>query len=234
MRSNRNALKLIELGLSSKTVSKLTESQINVLIDKLIKEQNQTKEIVTKVRPGGTESKKQSVPPNSEIEVSTTGTTITTPIKEIGEISKGEKNPYAICTSKLGKEFGTTKRSEWTKSQEKKYERCKADIKKSLTEGKNHVSLFLEQKIQQIVEKHIPPKMTKKEIMSYILESPSTAPAEPTTKPGTKPTTKPGTRPGRPGQNPFPKEHPAPKANKPSPEEAKEIVIDLIMNLIRK
>ena len=39
MKINKKALELIEKGLSAKTVSKLTESQINVLHSKLIVEQ---------------------------------------------------------------------------------------------------------------------------------------------------------------------------------------------------
>ena len=39
MKINTKALELIEKGLSSKTVSNLTESQINVLHSKLVTEQ---------------------------------------------------------------------------------------------------------------------------------------------------------------------------------------------------
>ena len=61
----------------------------------------------------------------------------------------------------------------------------------------------------------------------------SPAPA-PTTKPApTKPGTKPGKRPN-PFKNPNPGENPAPKAKKVSPEDAKEKVIDVIMQLLEK
>lgn len=139
-----------------------------------------------------------------------------------------KKNPWAICTAQMGKEFGTTKRSDWSKSDSRKYERCVKDVKKTIDEGKNPVSLFIEQKITQIVEKHLSPSITKGELLKYLSEAPTTAPAKPTTKPATKP----GTRPSSPGKNPFPKEHPAPKANRPSPEIAKKKVIDLIKNII--
>jgi hypothetical protein len=153
----------------------------------------------------------------------------------MAESKKTKKpNPYAICTSTLGKEFGTTKRSEWTKSQMKKYERCKADIDESLKESKKPVSL-LENEIFRIVEKHLPPKITKKDLMNYLSESPAVAPAKPQTKPDVKPGIKPGTkpRPSHPGKNPFPGEHPAPKASRPSPEQAKKEVINVILDLIK-
>ena len=59
---------------------------------------------------------------------------------------------------------------------------------------------------------------------------PTTAPSKPITKPGTKPTT----RPAHPGKNPRPGEEIAPKAGKISPEDAKQEVIDVILNLLKK
>jgi hypothetical protein len=148
-----------------------------------------------------------------------------------GEFNEAKKkNPWAICTSQLGKEFGTTERSEWTKSQLNKYERCIKDVKKPLKEQKENVSLFLEEQIEKIVLRNLYPKMTKKDFMKYLSEAPTTAPAKPTTKP----TTKPGTKPSSPGKNPFPGENPSPKAKLPSPEEAKKIVINTMMDLIYK
>jgi hypothetical protein len=58
---------------------------------------------------------------------------------------------------------------------------------------------------------------------------PTTAPSKPITKPGTKPTT----RPSHPGKNPRPGEEIAPKAGKISPEDAKQEVIDVILNLLK-
>ena len=134
---------------------------------------------------------------------------------------KRKPNAYAICHSQVG-----PKRT-------RKFERCVMAVKKQLKEGKNPVSLFLESQIQKIVEKHMPPKITKGDLVKYISEQ-GTAPA-PTTKPS--PTTKPGTKPGKrpnPFKNPNPGENPAPKAKKVSPEDAKEKVIDVIIQLLEK
>ena len=76
--------------------------------------------------------------------------------------------------------------------------------------------MFLESQIQKIVEKHMPPKITKGDLVKYISEQ-GTAPA-PTTKPS--PTTKPGTKtPPKPDKDsPYkPKTSPAPKAKKSMP-----------------
>ena len=196
--------------------------------------------------------------------------------------SKEEPNPWAICTAQLGKEFGTRERHMWSAKEKNKYERCVKDVKQSLKEGKNPVSLFIESQIMKIVEKNLPPRITKGELIKHLSESsPSIAPSKPktkpTTKPGTKPqrpshpgknpnpgenpapkakkdmgeqapavaptkpktkpTTKPDTKPQRPphpGKNPNPGENPAPKARKVSAEDAKDKVIDVILNLLKK
>jgi hypothetical protein len=65
-------------------------------------------------------------------------------MSEAKKNAKSKKNAWAICTSQMGKEFGTNERSEWTKRQMDKYERCVVDVKKSLKEGKKPISLFIE------------------------------------------------------------------------------------------
>jgi hypothetical protein len=141
-------------------------------------------------------------------------------VESIDEEKDGEPNPWAICHAQVGPR------------KSRKWERCVMSVKKQLKEGKNPVSLFLESQIEKIVERNMPPKITKGDLIKYIVEA-SPAPA-PTTKPApTKPGTKPGKRPN-PFKNPNPGENPAPKAKKVSPEDAKEKVIDVIMQLLEK
>lgn len=154
---------------------------------------------------------------------------------------KDKANPWAICTSQLGKEFGTRERHMWSAKEKNKYERCVKDVKQSLKEGKNPVSLYIESQIMKIVEKNLPPRITKGELIKHLTETSlksvkEQGPAVAPTKPATKPTTKPGTRPKpkHPGQNPNPGENPAPKAKRVSPEDAKDKVIDVILNLLKK
>jgi hypothetical protein len=296
MKVNKKALQLIEKGLSSKTVSKLTESQIDTLHNKLFAEQ-------TRVSKSDTETIKRlelekkpyqfydkEVDEEEEVTMDPNKETETQDPHQVGpssddgfgteddgmgmfeEKQKDGPNPWAICHSQVG-----PKKS-------RKWERCVREVKKQLKEGKNPVSLFLETQIERIVEKHIPPRITKGDLMKVISESePAVAPTKPKTKPTTKPTTKPNTkprpshpgknpnpgenpapkakkgetkeqmapttkpapvkpttkpttkpRPSHPGKNPNPGENPSPKAGKVSPEQAKEKVIDLIMNLIQK
>ena len=159
--------------------------------------------------------------------------------REMMGMSEGKKtnkekpNPWAICTSQLGKEFGTRERHMWSAKEKNKYERCVKDVKQSLKEGKNPVSLFIESQIMKIVEKNLPPRITKGDLIKHLSEQgTTTAPTKPVTKPTTKPGTRP--RPAHPGKNPNPGVDPAPKARKVSPEDAKDKVIDVILNLLKK
>jgi hypothetical protein len=262
MKVNIKALELIEKGLSSKTVGKLTESQINVLHSKLVNEQ--VTEVpgkkTYKVGPAGGKVGNLNItqdPSTKEVMVTATESEIsedddfdldadqaytgqqgshdeyqasddgmdddTSPenhdSKMIGmsEEKKDKPNPWAICHSQVG-----PKKS-------RKWERCVKAVKKQLGEGKNVVSLFLENEIMRIVERNLPPRITKGELVKYLTEADTeTAPTR------TKPTTKPGTRPSHPGKNPNPGVNPAPKAKRPSPEEAKDKIMDVIMQILEK
>ena len=238
MKTNIKALQLVEKGLSSKTISNLTESQIDILHKKMIGEQPVTNtkianaikgldvlklkadEVGAKMKNIGLEEK--------EIDEDDTLNVVNDPDATedgmgIFEEDKNIAKASSICHSQVG-----PKKS-------RKWERCVKEVKKQLKEGKNPVSLFLESQIQKIVEKHMPPKITKGDLVRYISEqgtapSPTTKPAP--TKPGVSPGKKP--RPSHPGKNPNPGENPAPKAKKVSPEDAKEKVIDVIMQLLEK
>ena len=259
MKINEKALELIEKGLSSKTVSKLDESQINILHLRLVGEQvtEVPSKKTYKVGPKGGKIGDENIsqdPNTKEVMVTAeqddlenndalgadamqSATGQETPHmsddmapdgmdddsdnnrKEMGESKKKEDgpNPWAICHSQVG-----PKKS-------RKWERCVREVKKQLKEGKNPVSLFIENQIMRIVEKNLPPRITKGDLIKHLSESENfatkhlqsfdktsnteTAPAKPKTKPTTKPNTKPQ-RPAHPGKNPNPGENPAPKAKK--------------------
>jgi hypothetical protein len=293
MKVNKKALQLIDKGLSSKTVSKLTESQIDTLHKKLFVEQTMVSKTDTATISKLKNEKKpfqvyeKELEEEEEVTLDPNKDTETQDPHQVGpssddgfgdetdgmgmfeEDQKDGPNPWAICHSQVG-----PKKS-------RKWERCVREVKKQLKEGKNPVSLFLESQIQKIVEKHIPPRITKGDLLKVLAESePAVAPTKPKTKPTTKPNTKPshpgknpnpgenpapkakksetkeqetapapttkpaptkpGTRPdtrprpAHPGKNPNPGENPAPKAGKVSPEDAKDKVIDVIMNLLEK
>ena len=312
MKINKKALELIEKGLSSRTVGKLTESQISILHKKIVNEAQVTttqsvdltaddvkggykvpdsvmsgkKNVVVTPNPkspGGVrieptaegeldEEEEVTIDPNKETE--------TQDPKQVGpssddgfgdetdgmgmfeseeDIKPGQPNPWAICHAQVGPK------------KTRKFERCVKSVKKQLEEGKNPVSLFIETEISKIVERNLPPRITKGDLLKYLSEanSPLTAPVKPVTKPDTKPgtrpahpgknprpgeqidpkatspstaptkpitkpDTKPGVRPSHPGKNPRPGEQIDPKAGRISPEDAKQEVIDVILNLLNK
>lgn len=259
MKINKKALELIEKGMTSKTVSKLTESQIGILHSKLFNEQvvqKQTTKFEIGPQGGSLPSSpkgyavkvdpisKKTIAVAAEGEIEEDVEVTTDPNKDIetqdahqvgpssddgsnndddgmgmfeSDTKPGEPNPWAICHAQVGPK------------KTRKFERCVQSVKKQLKEGKNPVSLFLENQIMRIVEKNLPPRITKGDLVKYLSENENfatkhlqsfgkssgveTAPSKPKTSPTTKPGTKPQ-RPSHPGKNPNPGENPAPKAKK--------------------
>lgn len=269
MKINIKALELIEKGLSSKTVSKLTESQISTLHSKLFTEVTMVSKddgstisnLKTQKKPFEVYEKDGEVKETETDDVSDKNALGATALQDLtGQEAphdandmapdgmdddsddsrsmmgmseeKNKPNAYAICHSQVG-----PKRT-------RKFQRCVKSVEKQLEEGKNPVSLFIESQIIKIVEKHLPPRITKGDLLKHLSETShnkmkkdTVEDAEPTiapSKPITKPDTKPRTRPSGPGKNPFPGEKEAPRAKKVSADDAKEKVIDVILNLLKK
>ena len=134
---------------------------------------------------------------------------LTTMVGNLGMMQEGKKqkkNPWAICTAQMGKEFGTTERSDWSKDQMEKYEDCVMGVKNTIKEGKNVNEYLMEMEVERMLQNNVSPKMSKKDFLNVVFES------SPATKPETKPTTKPGTKPNpstpyspKPGPKPNPK-----------------------------
>ena len=237
MKKNKLAFKLIDMGLRAETLANLTESQLRLLYNKLNEGKKEAKEAtITKTYgPNDKLTGKQAVEikndPNAK---PTPDGGITTSKEETTEAKKkgGKKtyNPFAICASSVGRK------------DKKKYERCVMGVKESIKEGKDPVNLFLEEKIVSLLEKHIQPKISKKDFLQMISET-ETAPAKPkekekekerkgpfNPKPGVKPAPKAGeteTAPVKPKEkqkekerkgpfNPKPGVKPSPKAGKGS------------------
>jgi hypothetical protein len=228
MKTNKKALELVETGLNSKVVSKLSESQIEELHSKIFSEQTGVRKEVkpTEVTTIAQSALEKGVNVDGKtMKKDTSGNVVVTSTNEemSEEDDKNSKNnPWAICHKQLGPKKNA------------KFESCVRQVKKSLKEGKNPLSLFIENKIMEIVETHLPPKITKKDLVKYLSEAePATAPVkEPKTKPGTKQPPSPVKTPSHPGKNPNPGVKEAPRAI--DAEEAKEKIIDTIMKMLKK
>jgi hypothetical protein len=213
MKPNKKILDLIESGFSFKTLNKLSEKQLTQLHSRIIKEyvdKTDTRRDYTKIE---VDKGVLQLPTGAKtLTKNPDGTATATESKDIDMVEtkkRKSKNPWAICTSSLADEFGTSERSEWTKSQMKKYERCVMGVKEKMNEGKNPFEFILENKITQLIEKHVHPKMTKKDFLE-VLTKKMIQESKPKEKEKEKEKTKPGTKPNepykpKPGPNPRPK-----------------------------
>lgn len=195
MVTEKQIQKILEMGISRNTLSKMTlkeiknlhESMINAIgfvgMDKPIgrltsKGKTETKEQVTPLPPKQSYKigdKGGSLPPSNKgyaiqknPDNSVTATPMESEMKEGKKTAKKkvEKNPWAICTSSLGLEG--KKKDDYTKGENKKFEGCVMDVKKSLKEGKNPYEVILEQKMREIVEANLRPAITKKDLMKLM------------------------------------------------------------------
>jgi hypothetical protein len=187
MKKNKLAFKLIDMGLKAETLANLTESQLRLLYNKLNEGKKETKEAELVLDPTKPEDQKIAkekgvMDQQGKIKVDATES------KKKG--GKKTYNPFAICTSSVGRK------------DKKKYERCVMGVKESIKEGKDPLNLFLEEKIVSLLEKHIQPKISKKEFLNMISET-ETAPSKPKEKEKEK---------ERKGPFVVPKVKPAPKA----------------------
>jgi hypothetical protein len=260
MKINKKVIQLMQEGFSLETLRKMSDKNIDFLHKKLMSEQVQTPIVnIPKTNQQAINSAKMKKQVFATYENKEKN-------GEMIEGKKGGKNPWAICTAQLKKEFGTSERSEWTKAQKNKYEKCVMDVKgktkKDMKEA-NMIDSFIEDELLKMVESYMSPKITKRDLLKQIKEQapdtkPVVKPANPKIKPSrrdnpfqnprpgvrtapkadttTKPVVKPANpkiKPSRrdnPFQNPRPGVRTAPKAI--SPDKAKNIVIDNIMQLI--
>jgi len=86
---------------------------------------------------------------------------------------KQKKNPWAICTATMGKKFGTTERSDWSKRQMKEYERCVMDVKKQVKENKNPLLPILENITRKQIETNLLPQMDKASLIEMVAKNQS-------------------------------------------------------------
>ena len=195
---DKKIIKLMKEGFSFKTLNNMSQRNLNLLYEKMTKEEN--KESVTMVKGNNkteiddlkrqgvtfqvyeadeedsmdfekgerTQDPKQ-VGPSSDDGFDNYGDGMPTE-NEMKEGKKQGLNPYALCTKTFGNIFGTPERSKWSDSQMKTYEKCVVALKSGQKKGKNIKESLVESIIFALVDKHIKPSMTKKDFMNYILE----------------------------------------------------------------
>ena len=193
MEITRQIQKLVEIGFTKENLNKQSPKQINTLYESMVNahgfvgygkmdkpigrmfsggKKTETKEVEEKksyvAKPEEVKAGINVPPGTTKVRTNTDGTVEFTEGKKRTK-KKVEKNPWAICTSSLGLEG--KKKDDYTKGEDKKFERCVLDVKKSLKEGKNPYEVILERKMRDIIEENLRPTMTKKDLIKSILES---------------------------------------------------------------
>jgi hypothetical protein len=251
-KKKKNLQEMYKLGFSQKTLSLLSESQIEMILEKIKKKETKEAQTIqtsiTKYTPSEVESAKrkgESIPGGRAVKMNPDGSMDVT---NEGEMSEGKKkkkkyNPWAVCTASVGRK------------NKKKYEDCVMGVKKKLKEGRSPYEYLIESKMEEIVENNLSPKMSKGELLRIIAEKKmmmkkpigkttvlggeigedtKTAPAPTRTTPKTEP----GTRPSHPGRRSKEQPNPKPKAKKSQSnsemESKKNEIINAIFNLIDK
>ena len=200
MKISKKALQLIDKGMTAKTVSKLTESQINTLHSKLfLSEQVQEMPSKKSYKVGQEGGNLPPAPKGYNVKKTPTGDVVATPNEsELEEDVEVTNDPNKETETQDPKQVGPSsddgfgdetdgmgmfesekknKPNPWSichsqvgPKKSRKWERCVREVKKQLGEGKNPVSLFLEAQIMNIVERNLQPRITKRDLVKYLSE----------------------------------------------------------------
>ena len=179
---NKKIKQLMEVGLSHRLLSTMNESQINQLhkmmlseitmvpktdtatIDKLKNEKKPFEVYEQGVEIDRSDSEKgQTTQEPHQVQapdgMDDEGDSEIDKEEDISEAKKKSKyNPYAICTTSVGRE------------DKKKFERCVMDVKRNVKEGKNPYLPIVESSLLRMVEKHISPKISKIDLLNTLSE----------------------------------------------------------------
>ena len=149
----KNLLEMHKVGFSQKTLSLMTESQIDMILEKIKKKE--TKEAITKTVYQPTKNPDDLKAVQGMIAKTNPNASI-----ELDETKKKKKkyNPFAVCTASVGRK------------NKKKYEDCVMGVKEKIKEGRNPYEYLIESKMEEIVENNLSPKMTKGELLRIIAE----------------------------------------------------------------
>jgi hypothetical protein len=161
---------LIRVGLSKELLKNLSEGQVNQLHRRMISEQVNVSQSDTEMINKLKSEKKPFQVYEKEIEEDDTLDVVNDPDAtkdgmgmfetEIGEgkKKKSKYNPFAICTSSVGRK------------DKDKFERCVKDVKRNVREGKNPYQVIVEMSLEKMVEKHVSPRMTKGDLLNTLSE----------------------------------------------------------------
>ena len=191
MKTKDKIIKLIEMGLPTSTLSRMDESEIELLLNKIsLLEQGVV--VISKERAKeDPQSLKdltaQDINVRIEGEVSEDdvdlmgspqgGATTQAPhqvqspdgMDDLGDQEIDKKEDMSEADSDENNPWAIC-HSQLGPKKDAKFERCVKSVKKSLKEGKSPYSFFIEERIVSLVENYLEPKMTKTEFLDMIAE----------------------------------------------------------------
>jgi len=189
MKAKNDVLILLENGFHFEFVSRLNPKEVSILAEKVYKRNQETKESVQTVQQTGY---KTTVTPGTEANLNVNGADISVdPQKGITMISTSKPVGTGEVTEKFQskKQQGLfwarcnkckNKNCEWCKmakefsdkTTKKDYENMPDEVSEDLYTKKtdNEMENYLEERIFEMIERHISPKMTKSELITTILE----------------------------------------------------------------
>lgn len=153
MEISKKTIDLLQKGFELETLKRMNETEINVLHRKLVVEQVKTGTI--SVKKADQEMAKNLAKSGYNVKLE-------------AEEAEAKSNPWSICTTQMGNEFGTTEHSKWNKKQSQKYERCVKSVKKSLKEGTDPLKTFASEEVKLLIDESINAKISKKELVEYL------------------------------------------------------------------
>jgi hypothetical protein len=236
---------LLKEGFTKKTLNNLDEKQISHLHGVIVKPVNEqikttTKQVKTTTIPSNVAKTTGANIGSIDIKTDSKGDVIATQMDET-------KKPGKDTFKSLGKSW-TIKDAEnhikkiknsvayeaesMSHTDEMNLEKLEKDLKEFKAKDKfkpvESVDEQIESYIVKLVERHILPKMSKKDLLTMVEQKPVETPVKPDVKPDTKPTT----RPAHPFRHPRPGNDPAPKAKK-SDEKIKKDIMDIISKILK-
>lgn len=198
-KKKKNLQEMRKLGFSQKTLSLMTESQVEMILEKIKKKE--PKEAVQTTTYNTTDSgdaallNKKTPEEKSNLQFNPDGTvvsksetkeaitkTVYQPRKNPADAKAiqdmvTKANPNVSVELDERKKTKKKKYNPWAvctasvgRKNKKKFEDCVMGVKKKLKEGRNPYEYLIESKMEEIVENNLSPKMTKGEIMSIIAE----------------------------------------------------------------
>jgi len=183
MKTNNHTLTLLENGIHFSTLTNMSERQIRVLAERFKKEETKesTKQVVTNITfdPNNPTDQKELASKGVHVDPATKKISMTGEMTEKFESKSQQGLFWAKCNNSKGKEkkkwcdmarefSDSTTKKDYKKMPEKKHPEKTVEYKKKLQKESNEQ--YLEDRIMEMIEKNINPRITKGDLKKNISE----------------------------------------------------------------